>query len=90
MKKIMFSAVALVAFSFTGMASNGEVKELITEEVKTEEVSEQIIEKPTTVCMIVAVLEMVNLRNLGIDEATAGQIGLEVFNSCMGGEGFAN
>ncbi|WP_445711181.1 hypothetical protein [Flavobacterium sp.] len=38
MKKLMFSAVALVAFSFAGMASNGEAKEIVKVEIKTEEV----------------------------------------------------
>ena len=40
MKKFMFSAVALVAFSFAGMANNSVEK--VEKEIKVEEVKEEI------------------------------------------------
>lgn len=71
MKKLLFSAVALVAFSFAGMANNG-VKEVETKETKKEET---LKEKDLWDCVLLAGEVYAKLKkNFSEDEAAENAV----------------
>lgn len=84
MKKFMFSAIALVAFSFAGMANNS-VEENIFSETKNniEIVSEAESLKSDTPCADKWELTYDGLRDVGYSHEYALGYADSIFNQCM-------
>jgi hypothetical protein len=80
MKKMIFSAVALVVFSFAGMAN--EVKEKKVE-TKTENKKVEKI-KVKTNCAIAYLEDFERLENLGLTFEAAGAIAFHNYQKCTG------
>ena len=80
MQKMIFSAVALVAFSFAGMAN--EVKEKKVE-TKTENKKVEKI-KVKTNCAIAYLEDFERLENLGLTFEAAGAIAFHNYQKCTG------
>ena len=81
MKKMIFSAVALVAFSFAGMAN--EVKEKKGEVKPTETKKVEKI-KVKTNCAIAYLEDFERLENLGLTFEAAGAIAFHNYQKCTG------
>ncbi|MEZ4854806.1 hypothetical protein [Flavobacterium sp.] len=78
MKKVVFSAVALVAFSFAGMANN-EVKEKKSEDRETK----KVVLKENNVCCTLHSMAFDLAIFEGADSATAGAYADLVYNNCL-------
>ena len=70
MKKMFFSAVALVAFSAVSMANTIEVKEVIIENETELNVSEQKVIPTIDVCALVAIATYLEMEEAGFPPST--------------------
>lgn len=78
----MFSAVALVAFSFAGMANEIEEKKVEIETVEMETVN-QVIENPLRInCMAIAIDTYISARRNGANESEGVRMMASVLMSC--------
>ena len=83
MKKFMFSAVALVAFSFASMANNSVEKEnKLTKEVKTEQLENKIEEEKS--CGLQYLDDRQWLSDMGVLDEFAIEIAWNNFQECLG------
>ncbi|WP_445711183.1 hypothetical protein [Flavobacterium sp.] len=82
MKKLMFSAVALVAFSFAGMASNGEVKEV--EIVNNKEIVNNESVEEVKSCGLQYLDDREWLSDMGVLDEFAIEIAWSNFQECLG------
>jgi hypothetical protein len=83
MKKIMFSAVALIAFSFAGMANTGGEEKLNNEELKTE-IQESDNDSNKKSCGLQYLEDFERLENAGLTFEAAGAIAFHYLNKCLG------
>ena len=80
MKKFMFSAVALVAFSFAGMANNSVENDVI---IENDVAKEELLLVSDTPCADKWELTYDGLRDLGYSHDYANGYADSIFNQCM-------
>ena len=73
-KKMIFSAIALTAFSFAGMANEVKEKEVHINKEKT--IKNNILLPNFTYCDWIGIIEYINLLNAGVPQTVANQISL--------------
>ena len=84
MKKFIFSAVALMAFSFAGMANNSVEKEITCLDfTKKSSAQEVAFLGSMQYCAVLYAVEFISLTNMGISENAAGQIAYGAWQLCM-------
>jgi beta-galactosidase/beta-glucuronidase len=77
MKKLVFTALVVVAFSGTAMAKTGEVKQNSKSEIKKEVVVEQD-------CSLARFVAYVDARNVGFTHEQATAASYSVYFMCLG------
>ncbi len=80
MKKVFFSAIALVAFSFAGMANEIEEKKLKVETIKFEKIENESINMD---CRLAKFQAYVDARSAGFDHDFASSASYSIYFTCM-------
>lgn len=82
MKKLVFSIIAVVAFSFAGMANNGEVKEV--EILNNKEIVNNESVEEVKSCGLQYLEDFERLEDLGLTFQVAADIAFYNFQKCAG------
>jgi hypothetical protein len=82
MKKMIFSAVALIAFSFAGVANEIEEKKVEIKTIEMEKVEE--IEIATTSCAKAYLQDFERYENMGLTFYWAGEFAFHNYKKCTG------
>ena len=80
MKKMIFSAVALVAFSFAGMANEIEEKKVEARTIETEKKGKKIVKDD---CRVMKFTAYSLARESGLDDQAARGYSYQIYFSCL-------